>query len=306
MTERVAAIVVTHNRRALLSACLSQLQAQTLSADGVFVVDNASTDGTETYLKTLKSPSLTIIRLAENVGGAGGFASGLQAAFQDGFDWFWLMDDDALPESDALEKLLESANNPANIYASIAISQNAPENHLCWPATAVRPNGPHYLHKADELEDIENVQGVPFLGFLIHRDMVNRIGYPDASFFISGDDMEYCERAHRNGVEIYLVKASRLRHPLPERKVFRMGRKSLPLLLLPPWKRYYDVRNRILIARRHYGFRLWSETLPGIMIRWLALLLETFDFRQCKAFGLGIFDGLLGRTGKRWLPPGHG
>ena len=43
---RVAAVVVTYNRLPLLQQCLAALKAQTVPPAAVWVIDNASTDGT--------------------------------------------------------------------------------------------------------------------------------------------------------------------------------------------------------------------------------------------------------------------
>ena len=76
----VTAVVVTYNRLPLLRRCLAALQAQTAQGLRVLVVDNASADGTAEYLKTLAMPGLVCRILTENLGGAGGFAYGMQAA----------------------------------------------------------------------------------------------------------------------------------------------------------------------------------------------------------------------------------
>jgi rhamnopyranosyl-N-acetylglucosaminyl-diphospho-decaprenol beta-1,3/1,4-galactofuranosyltransferase len=45
--ETVAAVVVTYNRKELLRQCLGGILAQTRPVDAIYVVDNASTDGTD-------------------------------------------------------------------------------------------------------------------------------------------------------------------------------------------------------------------------------------------------------------------
>ena len=101
-TRDVTAVVVTYNRLPLLRRCLAALQAQTAQGLRVLVVDNASADGTAEYLKTLAMPGLVCRILTENLGGAGGFAYGMQAAAELGCKAVWLMDDDTLPEPQAL------------------------------------------------------------------------------------------------------------------------------------------------------------------------------------------------------------
>ena len=78
--RNVTAIVVTYNRLPLLKQCLAALRAQTVQGFTVLLVDNASTDGTADYIKTLAMPGLVCRNPGENLGGAGGFAYGIRAA----------------------------------------------------------------------------------------------------------------------------------------------------------------------------------------------------------------------------------
>src|SRR4029453_11198032 len=102
---RVAAVVVTYNRRAVLPETLHAIQAQTHPTDRLYVVDNASEDSTPDLLRT-EFPDAKHIRLGENLGHTGGLARGIAAARDDGFDAYWLLDDDSSPDVDALDMLL--------------------------------------------------------------------------------------------------------------------------------------------------------------------------------------------------------
>ena len=110
----VCAFVLTRNRKALLEECVRALLVQTHPVDEVIVLDNASTDGTEEHLRAaglLDEPRLRFERREENTGGAGGFREGVRLAVAAGRDWIWLMDDDAEPRPDALERLLAAARD---------------------------------------------------------------------------------------------------------------------------------------------------------------------------------------------------
>ncbi|MEQ8660611.1 MAG: hypothetical protein RLW62_07325, partial [Gammaproteobacteria bacterium] len=100
---------------------------------------------------------------------------------------------------------------------------------------------------------------------------------------------------------IWLVTRSRIAHPASERYGLRLtaGRR-FESLRLPPWKRYYDVRNRMFIARAYYGAATWYKTVPGQFLRlFLTLLHEPRRGAQVKAFAAGMFDGLAGHKGRR-------
>lgn len=84
----------------------------TTESDGptakIIIIDNHSTDGTKAELQTadiLANPSVDYRYLTKNIGGAGGFARGMQIAAADpNLDWVSMSDDDAIFEPDYFEK----------------------------------------------------------------------------------------------------------------------------------------------------------------------------------------------------------
>lgn len=294
----ITAIIVTYNRKKLLERCLSAITTQTRRPDAVLVIDNASTDGTPAWLHKwmpLHLPQATLIALDQNTGGAGGFAAGMKLAFENGAEWVWMMDDDAEPHPEALEQLMRVATDPSHVYGSLAVCGD----ETSWLTTVLNPP----LGEVERPEDVPEhaeVQSLPFLGFLIHRDLVARIGLPDTGYFIAADDVEYCVRAQHAGAKIIMASRSRIEHPKSRPYKVKVLGRSLTCLALPPWKRYYDTRNRLLIARRHYGIKLFTQTIPGSLVRLFAALWQEPDRpAQLRAFCAGFWDGLWGIKGKR-------
>lgn len=305
----MAAIVVTYNRKQLLCSCLDALLAQTFPLGEIHVVDNASTDGTRTFLESkgyLDRGNVHYLPLRENAGGAGGFYAGLKAALEGGCDWYWLMDDDAEPESDAAAALVELGLDVETAYGSCAVARSQTGIlELCWPVDVLRGERSERIVTYDGLPRTADVRSLPFLGFVVSRMLVERVGLPDARYFLSGDDVDYSHRIRGSGGNLVCVKDSRITHPRPDRYVVNFFGRPFDCLRLAPWKRYYDIRNRVINGRRHYGWRLASATLPGILLRWAAtVIVEPAPVRQSAAYGRGLLDGILGRLGKRWEPGG--
>ena len=102
--KKVAAVVVTYNRKKLLKSCIENLLNQTFKID-VIVIDNMSTDGTREMLEDFIATKKIIYHsTGKNIGGAGGFYHGVKMAYEDDYDWIWIMDDDAFPTKTCLEK----------------------------------------------------------------------------------------------------------------------------------------------------------------------------------------------------------
>lgn len=295
---KLGIVIVTYNRRQLLERCLLALNAQNRLADKVWIINNASTDDTRQWLTEwlpTHMPNAEPVHLSENSGGAGGFSEGMECAINDGCGWVWMMDDDAEPHADALGELLKIADNPDNIYGSLAVKGA----DTSWITTLVDQNH-RIVDKAADVPRTARVQSLPFLGFLIHSTLIRKIGLPDAGYFIAADDIEYCMRAERAGAKIFIAGKSLIDHPKSDRYVARLPGRRLICLKLPPWKRYYDTRNRLLIARKYYGIRIITQTIPGSFVRLLAALwYEPRRLAQLWAFFAGMTDGLLGRKGPR-------
>jgi GT2 family glycosyltransferase len=242
----------------------------------------------------LARADLTLVPLPDNTGGAGGFAAGMAHAATTGADWIWVMDDDAIPHPDALAELTAVELDPINLYGSVAVCGD----RVSWPMTPLGMRG--RVYQIEALPALSNVTFIPFLGLLVSRAMVARIGLPDARFFIAADDVDYCMRARRAGAGIMLVAGSRIEHPASDADRLCLPWGEFHTLRLPAWKRYYDVRNRIFVARNHYGLALYYKTIPGLLLRLATSLLHQPDRHgQIRAFVAGMTDGLLGRSGRR-------
>ncbi len=95
----VAAVVVTYNRLEKLKTVLDSLEAQTHAPAQIFVIDNASTDGTAAFLLEREwTLPFEVVTMSTNSGGAGGFAEGMVKGYASGADHVWIMDDDCYPQ----------------------------------------------------------------------------------------------------------------------------------------------------------------------------------------------------------------
>jgi len=265
-TPSVCALVITRNRKELLAECLAALleQAQALSA--VIVFDNASTDGTGEMLSgrgLTRSPLVRYVRSAVNTGGAGGFAEALRLGGETGAEWLWLMDDDAEPQPDALERLLTSlpardARTAALCPAVVHRDGTLDPLHRCrlgrfvtpLPASAYAPG--HYAA----------VDCASFVGLLVRASAARAAGPPRREFFLGYDDAEYSLRLRHLG-EIRLVPDSVVTHKISVGGGEASWRSRFWNRILgahytaSPWTSYwkdlYRVRNLVAMKAEHQG-----------------------------------------------------
>jgi rhamnopyranosyl-N-acetylglucosaminyl-diphospho-decaprenol beta-1,3/1,4-galactofuranosyltransferase len=237
--ETVAAVVVTYNRLADLKKCLDTLREQTRPLDTIFVINNGSNDGTEEWLAT--QPDLRVTTQA-NLGGAGGFATGIDTAYKAGYTWLWCMDDDCLAAPDALSNLLNSPNLGPCIKNSMSVSVNSRDELAFF---VDRPNVSY--RKVSDMTGMDLIYGVAsfFNGTLVHSEVVKAIGIPDKQLFIWGDEVEYMTRAQKMGFPVVTVPSSVFYHPAS------FDRDGIPWPAA--WKQYYAVRNQRRVLQNQFG-----------------------------------------------------
>ena len=93
------AVIVTYNSGAVITQLLNTLLSQSYQLSNIIVVDNASIDNTCHLIEQINHPIIHLYSLAKNLGGAGGFAYGLQKALEVDSDIIFTFDDDAIPAS---------------------------------------------------------------------------------------------------------------------------------------------------------------------------------------------------------------
>ncbi len=315
--ETVAAVVVTYNRKELLVECLDALLGQDPPIDAIILVDNQSMPDTPLLLKekgflkelppeesvgawesTTCHPDfpaipITTIRLPENTGGAGGFHEGVKKAFEAGFDWLWLMDDDVEPQKNCLGEQMKFKSLSKCIHPRKIFPDGTP---LEWEGYVSIVTGQRVF-----LQDISFKKGAEycetntgcFEGMLVHRDIVSKIGFPDKRFFIAGDDSTYGFLAHLHTKVLYA------RDPIFLKKIGNNGQPITDRSI------YYGMRNTFLRIRT-----MNEHVKKHRLIRNMFILVKASDYflnilmsRNPKAPPLKILykafkDGFSGQYGK--------
>jgi rhamnopyranosyl-N-acetylglucosaminyl-diphospho-decaprenol beta-1,3/1,4-galactofuranosyltransferase len=203
----VAAVIVTYNRKQLLCECLDALLVQTSPVSRIVLVDNASTDGTAGLLAArgyLDNGIVDYIQMPVNGGGAGGFNEGVKRAYEQGYDWLWLMDDDVEPVPDALRTMLSYSKVSQCIQACKAFKDGESE---AWERWASIDDSGRRTASNEQNADYIVAQTGCFEGMLIRREIVAKIGLPDKRFFIGGDDVAYGYLASKHTQVIYIREA---------------------------------------------------------------------------------------------------
>jgi rhamnopyranosyl-N-acetylglucosaminyl-diphospho-decaprenol beta-1,3/1,4-galactofuranosyltransferase len=302
---KIAAIVVTYNRKECLETCLGVIRGQTLIPDVIYVIDNHSTDGTATYLSeqqyiteipdpnhaedititsTISSLDTTIaqnilfkyIYKSANTGGAGGFYTGMKAAYDDGYEWLWMMDDDGVPLENGLEQLFLNTLKYGLHFSNALVVDIKNHSALSFGLEVGKKS-------VNDYKDLDVVWGLvnPFNGSLINRKVLQDIGFVKKEMFIWGDEYEYILRVAKNKFSIGTIVKSIHYHPKAVAEYANV---------IPYCKKYIVKRipqNRIFIFFRNLGYCEYTYNRRNfyvIFLLYLSYYLSRLKFASCITF----------------------
>lgn len=324
MSHTVAAVIPTYNGKALLLRCFAAITAQTHPVKAVYIIDNASTDGTrEAFMASglVERPpvgseeaqtgtekisardsrggavDVFYVKMDQNGGSMGGFAEGMRRVIKGGYDWTWLVDNDSVPADTCLERLLEHADEgellgPVGLVPGSAETLSFP----LWDGAHSREIATLSEAVAADSEGAIEQTVCPFHGcLLVDSAMTRMIGTIRQEMFHWGGEVEYAYRARREGFRSLTVPDAVNQHP-------RYNVDSVPVLrdrhVLAPAGRLHSY-----CFYRNNAFILWQYKNRSLIVNrlvdyaWFFLVKRRFDVRSLTLFlratGAGIF-GLWG------------
>lgn len=323
--ETIAAVVVTYSRKGLLIKCLDALMNQTYPLDAIYIIDNASSDGTPELLiergyinKTLspgkepiedmktiklsafdKTIDIHYVRMNENTGGAGGFHEGVKRGYEAGYDWLWLMDDDVAVGLESLMVQLHITKRYALMVSGALVIDSCDNSKLS--GALQEPITKRIWYKVDDTKSYGEIirdQAVFFNGILINKKVINQIGFPKKEFFIWGDEVEFFYRIKKQGFPVATVLNSLIYHPSFHSRAARLGWIGPHILATKGLSLYCMVRNYIIIRKEYNGLNTALVFAMKQLIKYFLLSLQRLDLEYFKITLLSAMHGMTNTFGK--------
>lgn len=268
-TAKILIIIVTWNKKDYVIDLLNSLSAISFSRKqlDILVVDNASNDGTVEALEA-QFKDIKIICNAENIGGTGGFNTGLAYAFEQAasdYDYLWLLDNDVVVHQNALTELVTvlDENPDVAIAGSTMLQLDYPWrinemgafvdrgsgtlllNRHCHevPGWREKPLQKLLLNDADLSQQLTNCQPIMDVDYVAAASLLIRTPVAKQAglwmdFFIHYDDVEWCLLIANAGHRVVVSAKSLIWHISAITKV-------------PTWVLYYDNRNVLYLLEKH-------------------------------------------------------
>ncbi len=289
MSSKIAAIVVTYNRKELLKECIDAILCQTLLPGRIFIINNASTDGTEQliYENYINNSIIEYVALDSNTGGAGGFSRGIEVAYEAGYDWIWMMDDDVAPSQNCLEELFNYTSQSECVHPKKVFTD---ETEQVWEGFFNINTGNIEFKEKNEFQ-YDNLYAKVnygcFEGMLVSRNIIDEIGFPDKRFFIGFDDRIYGYLASR------LTNVLFINNAILHKKIDKRGAEEGAFSL------YFLTRNYFLVNTILSKLKIGNKLNRIMFIHLLFLkkfiaLIKRGNFSLIKILFTSYVDGLSG------------
>ena len=265
----VSIIIVNWNTRELTRACVESVIAETTVPFEIILVDNDSSDGSSEALRAA-FPQITVIDAGENLGF--GRANNL-AALEARSDRLLLLNSDTVVLNGAIDALVQFADQhpDARIWGGRTVFEDGALNPAsCWGrptpwsvfcrATGIaRCLGNPTWCDSESLaqwsrDSVREVDVVSGCFFLIDRALWRTLDGFDPAFFMYGEELDLCLRAHQHGARPMIT---------PDAEIIHYGGRS-DTVREDQTVRQFEAKARVY--RRH-----WSPTVAGLAVRMLDL-----------------------------------
>lgn len=273
----VCIVILTYNGREDTLACLAAMEAmrpRPWDLGLVAACDNGSADGSAEAvlawakargLNTLESDGrkpaprrsgfrgLALVRNGGNLGFAAGCNPGLRLGLAMGARHFWLLNNDTLPEPEALAALLAQADG-RTILGSTVLQAHDPS--LVQVAGGCRYNplttvlAPHMggrsLKEALASAEEPRLDYVHGASMLVPRAALESVGLLNEEHFLFYEELDFCRRARDAGFRLGWCRGSLVRH----KGGASLGREPGALAC------YHENLSTLLFTRNHHPWLL--------------------------------------------------
>ena len=294
-TPKVFVLILSYNGVKWLKDCLPSVLALDYPNYETVVIDNGSTDDTQSFLHE-NFPQALVVTLQPNRGYAGGFDAGLEFAASRGAEYFLVMNNDTEIDSHALTALVETAQtreragfvtgkvyffDRRDVFQSVGKKDDP-----------IQGSGDYLGYEEKDIGQYDQPAERVFVDdvyTLVNRRLYDEIGGYDPQFYLQCEEFDWQLRAKKVGWKIYYAPHAKLWH---RGSVTTGGVGS-------PTNNYFLERNRIIaLAKNMSAWRviryvLWSGTQSVYRLAGAALRFNSYTFKPRLARLLGIFSGVL-------------
>lgn len=217
--RRIAVVICNWNKKDYVIQCVESVLRSDEQDTDIYVVDNASTDGSIQALRERFGDRIVLLENPENKGGAGGFNAGIRHALDKGYPYIHLLDNDIVLDREAIRRLREAleADSSLGIAGSLIYIMDRPNvlqemgSNVDWSVFNIKQNYHGHLDAGNLPAELE-CDVVPACSLMIRREVLEKIGAMDEQYFLYWDDIDLCYRTKLAGYRVAAFSASKAWH----------------------------------------------------------------------------------------------
>jgi GT2 family glycosyltransferase len=244
--QRVAIIVLNWNDYDDTVNCLKSLERLNYADFRVYLVDNHSSDDSFKRLQQecrlhAFTCDITCLETGANLGFAGGNNRAIKKAYQEGYDYFWLVNNDAVVAPDALTQLVETIKKDKRIgiVGSKIYYSGSDKIWFAGGLVSSWTGQTHHIGYGErdhgQYDQERPVQFITGCSLLFRRGLIDKIGLMREFYFLYYEETEWNIRARQAGFKVVYQPRSRIYHKVST----ATGGEQDPA----PYVAYYDLRN---------------------------------------------------------------
>lgn len=215
----VSVVILTWNQKDMVLECLNSFLSSSYAHIHYIIVDNASTDGTAEAIR-MAHPDVELIISPKNVGVAGGYNLGIEAALTSSAPYVLVTNNDVLVASDmlaALVVLMEEEPNVGMIMPKIYHYYGDQSRLWCTGARwrrfppSVKMMGTN-SRDSQKWSKVQMLDYAPSCTLMIRAQTLTEVGGFDEGFFFYNDDWDFSLRVRQAGYTILFHPNAKLWH----------------------------------------------------------------------------------------------
>lgn len=206
MEKKLLTIIVTYNGMKWLDRCLGSLRSSTMPSD-VIVIDNGSVDGTREHILT-SYPEVELHCSEDNLGFGRANNVGLQKALDEGYDYVYLLNQDAWIYPETFERLV-SIMECSPEYGIVSPMQLTAAGDKLDPRFAKRcPVKAEDEWRSNGSGQLHDVKFVMAAHWMISRACFSAVGGFSPAFTHYGEDDNMIHRAMYHGFKCGILSSA--------------------------------------------------------------------------------------------------
>lgn len=245
---KVSILILNWNNAADTLECLDSVSKIDYPRFATVVVDNGSRDDSPEVIRRQR-PDVRMLRLRDNCGFARAKNIGIQELLAEGTDYCLLLNNDTVVDPAILRAFVDAAaaHPDAGFLGAKVYYFSTPDR--IWAAITrwdERKARFEYVgnNETDDPARFGTVGETTYAcgcALFFSASLIRRIGLMDERFYCYFEEVDWCFRAHENGLRNYFVPDARLWHKVS----VAYGGKASPVV------EYFRTRNALLWARKH-------------------------------------------------------